>query len=491
MIFSWCGGNLINILLLLLTPHRSVLSVKHKMSLLHLLVLLHVSLSTCLSTYDRWDASIAVLEQGVRDRVFPGAVALVATQHGVLLRVAVGNLTYDGVPTPTGHTRQATTVETIFDMASCSKVTATTTAVALLFGSNATLLDTNISEFLPGYEKGGKGPITVRNCLLHNAGLPPDPTPYDYWDPAYGCDGAPLPSTMNFGCSNKIYTSLLQQKLSPNATVGAKYVYSDLSFITLMYVVGTVALERGEITPTDFLPACTNALADAAAASSSSSSSIHDSGLSKQCAFEAFVRLKVFGALRMMNTGYLPKKEKWSQCQPTWVPDGEPGMHGHALQGQVEDGNAYILGGIAGHAGVFSTADDLALLMNMWMKFVSCHPPTTGCLLDDATIDLFIKINNASQSSRALGWNTNDMHAQPDGGWNLSCGNLSKATFTHVGFTGTQLCGDPVTGAFTVLLTARVYGAKNTGNSTGIHAVRKDFNSEVANVLKELDGLDN
>jgi CubicO group peptidase (beta-lactamase class C family) len=461
---------------------------------LHIFILL-LYLSNTLAT-NRWAPTISVLQKGIDDRVFPGAVALVGNAHGPLLRVALGNLTYDGVPTPQGQKNLPTTIDTIFDMASCSKVTATTTAVALLFGAGDAALDTPISQHLPGYEAQGKGPITVRNCLLHNAGLPPDPTPHDYWDPAFGCESAPLPSNQNFQCSERIYTSLLQQTLRPNAAIGGAYVYSDLSFITLMYVVGTVALQRGLVTDTDFLPRCTKALSvssfstasryDANDSSSSSSNSSSNrsrtDGLSKQCAFEAFVRLHVFKPLNMPNTGYLPNENDWSKCQPTWIPDGEPGMRGHALQGQVEDGNAYNMGGIAGHAGIFSTVDDLSALMRTWMQF-------DASFLTKDTIELFIKINNHSQSSRALGWNTNDITAQPDGGWNLSCGNLSKETFTHVGFTGTQLCGDPVNQIYTVLLTARVYGSPNTENSTGIHAVRKAFNSEVAKVLDRKVGL--
>ena len=426
---------------------------------------------------DRWSAAIDVLERGVEDHVFPGAVALVASaKHGVLLRAAVGNMTYRS-STPLGQPNHALSIDTIFDMASCSKVAATTTAVALLFGDNATALDTQVSHFLPGYESGGKSPITVRNCLLHNAGLPPDPTPFNYWDPKFGCAGSPLPKEETFGCSSRIYEALLKQTLAPGATVGGAYVYSDLSFITLMYVVGTVAWDRGLVTHNDFLPQCASAVAT------------NDStGLTKQCAFEAFVRLHVFQALGMEDTGYLPPKIKWRRCAPTWVPDGEPGLHGHALQGQVEDGNCFNMGGIAGHAGVFSTVNDMAKLMSMWMKFDQ-HSDDGGrraessSLLSPATIDLFVKQNNHSQSSRALGWNTNDESAQPDGGWGQSCGNLSSRTFTHVGFTGTQLCGDPVNGVFTVLLTARVYGTPNTGNSSGIHSVRKAFNAHVAHAL--------
>jgi len=443
-----------------------------------------ILVTTAAATSNPWQSSIDILQTGIDNHVFPGAVALVGNKNGTLLRVAVGNLTYDSVPTPMGQVNLSTTLDTIFDMASCSKVTATTTAVALLFGNDANVLDTSISQYLPGYEQQNKGPITIRNCLLHNAALPPDPTP-NYWDPKFGCEDSPLPSIENFKCSEKIYNSLLSQTLRPNATIGGAYVYSDLSFITLMYVVGTVAMERGLVTSTDFLPQCTEALSRINK-DHATDLDINTLGLSKQCAFEAYVRLHVFKTLGMSNTGYLPPQKEWSKCQPTWIPDGEPGMRGHALQGQVEDGNCYNMGGIAGHAGVFSTVNDLESLMRMWMQFDASKKGQDGQgLLNHETIELFTTINNHSQSSRALGWNTNDITAQPDGGWDLSCGNLSKETFTHVGFTGTQLCGDPVLGVYTILLTARVYGSPNTENSTGIHAVRKSFGSAVAKVIRD------
>ena len=104
-------------------------------------------------------------------------------------------------------------------------------------------------------------------------------------------------------------------------------------------------------------------------------------------------------------------------------------------------------------------------------------------VLNKSTVERFIVQHNHSQSSRALGWNTNDITAQPDGGWDESCGSLSAKTFTHVGYTGTQVCGDPEKEVYTILLTARVYNSSNTGNSTGIHSVRKRFNTAVVDNL--------
>ena len=413
---------------------------------------------------EQWDEVTRVLQEGVDGKVFPGAVALVADRTGVLYQHAVGSLTY-GKQTPLGQANAALTMTNVFDMASCTKVVATTSAVALLFQRGVlgpAGLDTPIHRILgKEFSRNGKEPISIRNCLLHNAGFPPDPTPFDYWDPRFGCVGAPLQANVSFACSERIYAAFLNQGLRPGARVGGEYVYSDLSFITLMYVSGRVALDEAFVSSTDFLPSC--------------GSPAPGSGLELQCAYEAFVRLHVLGSLQMKSSGFRPAEAQRPSCVPTTVPTGE--KIDADLQGQVEDGNSYNMGGIAGHAGLFSTAKDLSTFMRSLM-----FPETSPTLLNASTVALFIRQANHSQSSRALGWNTNDITAQPDGGWDESCGALSKETFTHVGYTGTQLCGDPVRGIYTILLTARVYGGDGAG-SAGIHRVRKAFNTAVSAAL--------
>ena len=152
---------------------------------------------------------------------------------------------------------------------------------------------------------------------------------------------------------------------------------------------------------------------------------------------------------------------------PTGVPNAENASK--IVQGRVEDGNAYMLGGIAGHAGLFSTALDVEVFTRslLW--------PEDGRFLNSTTIHTFTTEYDNNQSSRALGWNTNDP-TTPDEGWDLLCGNLSAKTFTHVGYTGTQICADPVNQLYTILLTNRVYP-----NDTDfrIEDVRRQFNDAV------------
>jgi serine-type D-Ala-D-Ala carboxypeptidase len=414
---------------------------------------------------EAWGDVQQILEDGVKDHVFPGAVAIVGNKDGILFQTAVGSQTY-GQKTPLGGESKPLSVEsTVFDMASCTKVLATTSAISLLFQEAAfgeKGLSTPVSSILKGFGGQGKEDISVENCLLHNAAFPPDPTP-DFWDPKFGCKGAPLPSSLNFDCSENAFKAVLGQTLRPGAKVGGAYVYSDISFITLMYVAGAVALDKKFVTASDFLPACNVGGGE-------------NLGLHYQCGFEAFVRMHVFSKLGMDSTQFLPQKSEWEDCAPTTIPTGEPKVvEGVALQGRVEDGNAYMLGGIAGHAGLFSNALDINKLMQELMF--------ENRVLNKSTVERFIVQHNHSQSSRALGWNTNDITAQPDGGWDESCGSLSAKTFTHVGYTGTQVCGDPEKEVYTILLTARVYNSSNTGNSTGIHSVRKRFNTAVVDNL--------
>jgi len=143
------------------------------------------------------------------------------------------------------------------------------------------------------------------------------------------------------------------------------------------------------------------------------------------------------------------------------------------IQGTVSDGNAFAMGGIAGHAGIFSNVDDLYVLMNRYM-FASPDDP----ILNSTTTDFFTKEYNHSQSSRALGWNTNDPTVF-DYGWGLLCGNMSANTFMHVGYTGTELCGDKDRGLITILLTNRVYP---TDENMLIENVRRKWNSKVVEI---------
>jgi len=222
-------------------------------------------------------------------------------------------------------------------------------------------------------------------------------------------------------------------------------VYSDLSFITLQYVVGTLARKLSYVSESDLLPSC-NYPGEGACAHSAVGSAFRSltpatsTGLQLTCYFEAYVRKYVFEAVGMNVTGYLPPKSRWANAAPTW--DDTYYRH-RTIQGQVSDENSYALGGIAGHAGVFRyvcAGMRLVLWLVLWLvlcwmlpcllpqwltmrvgcAFVSTAPqllmlmqklmfaPETSSFINATTVKLFTTCYNVTQSSRALGWDTNN-----------------------------------------------------------------------------------
>ena len=140
------------------------------------------------------------------------------------------------------------------------------------------------------------------------------------------------------------------------------------------------------------------------------------------------MRKYVFSVYHMPETQYLLPNWKWNQAAPC---TNDTSYTHKVLQGQVSDGNAYAMGGIAGHAGIFSTAGDVAQLAAR-MLFPETFAPVQQ-MLNETTIALFTTEYNHTQSSRALGWDTNDP-AVPDQGFSQACGNWSVKTYMHTGY---------------------------------------------------------
>jgi len=287
--------------------------------------------------------------------------------------------------------------------------------------------------------------------LLHDAGYPPDPIP-GYSEIDFPCPENKLyhPKEV-FDCQRNIYNSLMEQKLiNP---VGGVYVYSDLSMITAMYVVGHLAQKLQKVSRNELRSACIENLDP-------------NSPEIAQCYYEAFVKKYILIPKSMTQSSFLPDKSEWNDIAPTW--DDDVFRH-RVIQGQVSDENSYSLGGIAGHAGLFSSARDAITLASslMWA-------PVSSSFVNKTTALYFTTIYNVTQSSRALGWDTNNYQQNTYRG----CGNLSPTTWTHTGYTGTQICGDPVRKIVTVLLTNRCYPNKSK-TLPDIHRARKEFNNAV------------
>jgi CubicO group peptidase (beta-lactamase class C family) len=458
-----------------------------------------VALLSSVAAVPDWSAVDAVLQDAVRTHAFPGAVAIVAGADGIMYSTAVGAHTYAADATATSVN------DTLWDMASVTKVVATTTATMLLYQRGLLSLDTPLVDlFGPSFARVDprKADIVVRNLMLHNAGLPPDPTPVSFCAPSFGCPESavepPQHRALNFSCQPMVLDALMLQPLD-NAP-GDVFVYSDISMISMMFVIGSIARRAALVAEADLLPACVQRTRREGGHASRADRSAAYACDVDQCYYEAFVRTAVFDAAlaggaaaatpaRFM--GFRPPATRWAQCAPTWndTSAGFPGecvkpFRERLLQGEVCDGNAYAMGGVAGHAGLFAAAPELHTTLAALLYAPASAARSAGALgVNATTVKLFTTIHNATQSSRALGWDTNSYLANSYRG----CGNLSAATFTHTGYTGTQLCADPLAlggrGALTILLTNRVYPAADEGSLHRIHAARQAFNNAVLSAL--------
>lgn len=292
--------------------------------------------------------------------------------------------------------------------------------------------------------------MRVRHLLTHTAGFLDGPEEhYDY--PHFGCpEMQKARPELSFSCMDRVYRDYTRACVRNQP--GATYVYSDLSMIGVMFLVGSVARARGHVASADLRADCRAAAVAAAPGW-------------QQCYYEAFVRRHVFARLGLNRTGYLLPRAAWPACAPV----------SRTRQGEVDDGNAFAMGGISGHAGVFATARDVARLTQRWLA------PTPD-FLAPATVAAFTAPANPLLSSRALGWNTNTDRA-PDRGWGHSCGTLAPQTFMHVGFSGTLVCADPTRRLGVVLFTNRVYP---DCSSAHMREYRRNFTTAVQTIYDRI-----
>ena len=371
-----------------------------------------------------WAAVDKVLTDAIAAHTFPGCAASVTGPDGSIVYArAFGRHTYDAASPPVDFNAS------LFDMASLSKIVGVTTTAAALYQAGLLGLDTLVCDpSLLGvaFAAGGKGGVAVRNLLLHNAGFPADPSP-GYWEPAFGCPATAANATgtpaLEFNCSQRIYDAVMNQTLSHPP--GAVFLYSDLSFISMLYVVGTVIERHALVAEAAFLPAC------GAPAAAPPSLRLH-------CFFEAYWRTVLAPRMGLPTGQYLLAPDQAAAAMPTW----EDTEYRHEqLRGVVSDENAYAVGGISGHAGVWCSGNDAARFMSSWRR------GPMGGLLNDTTVALWTAVANASFSPRALGWSTNADSYR-------GCGGMHPSAAYHTGYTGTQLCYDATVNVSTTLLTA-------------------------------------
>ncbi len=288
---------------------------------------------------------------------------------------------------------------TIYDLASLTKVVGTTTALMVLYDEGKIHLDDPASKYVPAFSGGEKDRVTLRMLLEHRSGLPAG---RDLWRIAHTPDEAR---------AAVIATNLV---CKPNEC----YEYSDLGADMLGFVVEAASGEP----------------------------------------LDKFLEEHVWQPLGMTDTFFRPSPSLRDRIAPTEVAP----PRGYPLQGEVHDENAYALGGVAGHAGLFSTANDLSVFAQMMLNGGE-YAGTR--LIADSTIALFTK---RAAGTRALGWDTC--------GGSGSCGKyLGANAYGHTGFTGTSMWMDPERDMFVVLLTNRVHEARAKRPAKVIADVRADL----------------
>jgi len=330
-----------------------------------------------------------IINTAIADSAFPGAVLLVA-QNGVILHEkAFGHVTYDADAQPMQ-------TNTIFDLASVTKVIATTTATMICIDRHLFSIDDKVTKYIPQFGAAGKENITIKNLLLHNSGLPPFKRFY-------------LKYKTKEEVIKDIYNTPLDYK------PGTKMVYSDLGIITLGKVIEKVTKQP----------------------------------------LDQFCKKEIFLPLGMTETMFNPPKDLRARCAPT---ENDTYWRHRQLVGEVHDEASSLLGGVAGHAGLFSTADDLAKLLQMLLQkgFYQGNQ-----LINPKTVELFIK-RNSSESTRALGWDTKYGEQYSSAGK-----YFSEQSYGHTGYTGTSVWTDPTRNLFVILLTNRVYPTRE--NTKLIH----------------------
>jgi uncharacterized protein YbbC (DUF1343 family)/CubicO group peptidase (beta-lactamase class C family) len=341
-----------------------------------------------------------VVEVAIADRKLPGAVVLVGRGDAVLYEKAYGRRAERPAVEPM-------TLDTMFDAASLTKSVATTTSVMKLVEDGRLRLNDRVALYVPGFERYGKRDITIRHLLTHNSGLRPDLDLADEW----------------VGYETAIARAVEEV---PVAAPGERFIYSDINFFLLGEIVRRAS----------------------------------GMGLDK------FATRHVFAPLRMNETTFLPPASWRPRIAPTQActPYGWPceGPNMTMLRGVVHDPTARRMGGVAGHAGVFTTAHDLSRFARMLLN---------GGTLDGARVltPLTVRTMTAPQTSpelanvRALGWDIDSTFSSNRGEL------LPFGSFGHTGFTGTSLWVDPATNLYIVFLSSRLH-PEGKGDVTPLRA---------------------
>jgi uncharacterized protein YbbC (DUF1343 family)/CubicO group peptidase (beta-lactamase class C family) len=301
-------------------------------------------------------------------------------------------------------------VDTIFDIASLTKAVATTTAVMQLVEKGKIGIEDRVADHWPEFAENGKGEITVRQLLTHYSGLRPSLDMNPRWS----------------GYDEALQMILTERPIAPPDT---RFIYSDINFIILGELIRRVS----------------------------------------GCSLDMYCTDNIFKPLGMKDTGFNPPPALHNRVAPT---QHQQGTKGKILWGEVHDPTAHKMGGVAGHAGLFSTADDLAIFAHTLLDGGSRRGLR---IMDQLTLEKMGTPQSPPDKVplRGLGWDIDSPFASNRGVL------LPVGSFGHTGFTGTSIWIDPVSKTYIILLTNRVHP---NGNGR-VQLLRSQIASVVASAL--------
>ncbi len=350
--------------------------------------------------------AFAILREGLEQQAFPGAAAAITRGDQMVALKGIGRFTYDA-------SSPEVVAETVWDLASVTKVVATTAMAMILYERGELDLDMPLSAVVPEFVRGSpgnrgdprRGAVTLRMLLAHSSGLPSYYRMYEY-------------------CHTREELLAACYACDLTADPGTRAEYSDIGFLLLGVALERIAAAR----------------------------------------LDVFCRRETFGPLGMVHTDFNPSAEWRDHIPPT---EDDRQFRQRVIQDEVNDENAWVMGGVAGHAGVFSAAADVA-------RFGNCMVSGGSPILRPQTIELFTRREQSPPgTSRALGWDTPSQPSQ-------SGEFFSPRSFGHLGFTGTSLWCDPERRVTITLLTNRTWPDRT---SQEIKQVRPMFHDAVMEAL--------
>ncbi|HMJ25786.1 MAG TPA: serine hydrolase, partial [Pyrinomonadaceae bacterium] len=336
-----------------------------------------------------------VIAASIAKKELPGAVVVVARHGRVAWRKAYGARAVE-------PQREAMTLDTIFDLASLTKIVATATSIMILVEQGKVRLADPVVQFIPEMKGGERDKITIEQLLTHTAGFAPD---FDLRERWTGYDEA----------LRRLYREPLRNQ------PGARFVYSDINYIALGEVVHRVSGQT----------------------------------------LDQFARANIFVPLGMRNTGFNPDVALKSRIAPTEKRRGQMNYLGDSgdsagaqgeqwLRGQVHDPTSFRMSGVAGHAGLFSTANDLAIFCQMILHGGTYNGARILSPMGVASMTRPRAIAD-NGSARALGWDVATSFSTNKGDL------FPLGSFGHTGFTGTSMWIDPASDSFVIFLSNRVH----------------------------------